>query len=51
MTKNMNASGFRKLDVDALAEDQYRDDDEPETPGIGPDENEARCVFASIIYS
>ena len=42
MSKNTANSAFRKIDVDQYNEDNYREDDagEPQSPPIGPDENE-----------
>lgn len=40
MSKNTASAAFRKIDVDAYNEDAYREEDEAETPGLGPDETE-----------
>ena len=50
MAKNMNAFGFRKLDIDALAEDQYKEDDETaESPCLGPDESEVCADLFAVL--
>lgn len=37
----MQNANFRKLDVDAFNEDQYKEDEDAETtPSLGPDESE-----------
>ncbi len=46
MAKNMHNTNFRRIDVDAIAEDQFREEDEVETPGLlGPDENEVTSLL------
>lgn len=47
MTKNTNASGFRKVDVDALTENDNYDDDKNEVNELGPNEREVKQLLDS----
>jgi actin related protein 2/3 complex, subunit 5 len=45
MTKNTNASGFRKVDVDAFTENDNYDDDKNEVNELGPNEKEVKQLL------
>ena len=47
MAKNLSNTNYRHLNVDAYDHEGFVDEDEAETPGIGPDENQIKQLLQS----
>uniref|UniRef100_T1IVN3 Actin-related protein 2/3 complex subunit 5 n=1 Tax=Strigamia maritima TaxID=126957 RepID=T1IVN3_STRMM len=47
MAKNTSNSAFRKIDIDQYDEENYKDEDQndPQSPPVGPDENEINSLL------
>jgi ARP2/3 complex 16 kDa subunit (p16-Arc) len=47
MAKNTSSSAFRKIDIDAYNEDNYKEDEQGElqSPPVGPDEAEVNAYL------
>lgn len=46
MSKNTGNVAFRKIDVDDITDDVYREDDEVDpSPGLGPDDKEVKIGY------
>lgn len=51
MAKNTSSSAFRKIDIDAYNEDNYKEDEQGElqSPPVGPDEAEVNAYLNQYV--